>query len=177
MNQALLVTLAAGAVLVVVGLAAVLLLTVSGRRRLQTELDSARADVDALRARVDGLTRAPADDATSSEAARAGREYLITSLPEEAEPGSALAVPQAQPPTRSLSAGQFASVAVGESLVKVLSFGYGVRRALSAENRNRIRFEIRREVKRSRKQRRRDVREAKRYLRAEQRTDLTEDAA
>ncbi len=35
----------------------------------------------------------------------------------------------------------------------LLSLGYGVRRALSAENRNRIRFEMRREVKRARRQR------------------------
>ena len=76
-----------------------------------------------------------------------------------------------------LSAGQFASVALGESLVRVLSLGYGVRRALTAESRNRIRFEMRREVKRSRRQRRRDLKEAKRHLHADQRADLTEDAA
>jgi hypothetical protein len=58
----------------------------------------------------------------------------------------------------------------------VLSFGYGVRRALSAENRNRIRFEMRREVKSARRQRRRDVKEAKRHLRHVT-TDRTEDAA
>ncbi len=57
-------------------------------------------------------------------------------------------------------------MALGESLVRVLSLGYGVRRALSAENRNRIRFEMRREVRRSRKQRRRDLRTAARTLRA-----------
>jgi len=51
--------------------------------------------------------------------------------------------------------------------VRLVSLGYGVRRALSAENRNRIRFEMRREVKRARKQRRRDLKEAKRHLRAE----------
>ena len=83
------------------------------------------------------------------------------------------ALPMVQP----LTAGQFATVAVGESLVRVLSLGYGVRRALSAENRNRIAFEVRREVKRSRKQRRREVKEARRHLRAAQRDDLTEDAA
>jgi hypothetical protein len=58
----------------------------------------------------------------------------------------------------------------------VLSFGYGVRRALSAENRNRIRFEMRREVKASRRRRRRDLKEAKRHLRHVT-TDRTEDAA
>ena len=67
-------------------------------------------------------------------------------------------------------------MALGESLVTIASFGYGVRRALSAENRNRIGFEMRREVRRARKQRRRDLREAKRHLRA-QTIDDAEDAA
>jgi len=58
-----------------------------------------------------------------------------------------------------------------------VSLAYGVRRAMSAENRNRIRFEMQREVKRARRQRRRDLKEAKRHLRSEQRTGLTEDAA
>ena len=76
-----------------------------------------------------------------------------------------------------VSAGQFASAALGESLVRVVSLGHGVRRALSAENRNRIRFEVRREVKRSRRQRRRDLKEAKRHLRADLRPERDEDAA
>ena len=58
----------------------------------------------------------------------------------------------------------------------MLSLGYGVRRALSAENRNRIRFEMRREVKRARRQRRRDLKEAKRHLRHVT-TESQEDAA
>ncbi len=80
------------------------------------------------------------------------------------------------PTGTALTAGRFASVAVGESLVRVLSLGYGVRRALSAENRNRIRFEMRREVKRARRQRRRDLKEAKRHLRHVT-TESQEDAA
>ena len=69
------------------------------------------------------------------------------------------------------------TVAAGESLVRVVSLAHGVRRALSAENRNRIRFEIRREVKRSRRQRRRDLKDARRHLRRQAGTDLSEDAA
>jgi hypothetical protein len=48
---------------------------------------------------------------------------------------------------------------------------------MTPENRNRIRFEMQREVKRARRQRRRDLKEAKRHLRTGQRTELTEDAA
>jgi hypothetical protein len=71
----------------------------------------------------------------------------------------------------------FVSVAAGESLVRVVSLAYGVRRALSPESRNRIRFEMRREVKRARKQRRRDVRAAQRHLRTAQRQDMDGEAA
>jgi hypothetical protein len=62
------------------------------------------------------------------------------------------------------------SAAVGEPLVKVVSLGHGLRRALSAESRNRIRFEMRREVRRARKQRRRETKEAWRRLQSEERT-------
>ena len=76
-------------------------------------------------------------------------------------------------PTTTLSAPppvdarQFASAALGESVVRLVSLGYGVRRALSAENRNRIAFEMRREVRRSRKDRRRELRDLRRRLREE----------
>ena len=46
--------------------------------------------------------------------------------------------------------------------VKAASLGYGVRRALAPETRNRIRFEMRREVKRSRRQRRAELKEFRR---------------
>lgn len=46
------------------------------------------------------------------------------------------------------------SATVGEPLLKLAAFAYGVRKALTPENRNRIRFEMRREVRRARKARR-----------------------
>ena len=79
---------------------------------------------------------------------------MITSLPDgtlRGTPAAADDEPATTTASTPLSAGQFASVALGESLVRVLSLGYGVRRALTAESRNRIRFEMRREVKRSRR--------------------------
>ena len=80
-----------------------------------------------------------------------------------------------------LSAGQFASVAVGESLVRLISSGTASRRALTPENRNRIRFAMRQEVRRARRQRRHDLKEARRHLRAQQAggesAHLTSDAA
>jgi hypothetical protein len=158
MNPALVVTLAA-AVVVAVALVAVLA-SLSGRRRLQAQLDAARADVDALRATVEDLAAAPPSVPSTPE-------FVITSLPEREQAGTDLAV----------TPGQFASAALGESLVRAVSLGHGVRRALSAESRNRIRFEVRREVKRSRRQRRRDVKAARRHLRADPSWRPEEDAA
>ena len=57
----------------------------------------------------------------------------------------------------------------GAPLVKVAAFGHGVRRALSPENRNRIWFEMRKEVRTSRKRRRAQVRDLQRQIRADER--------
>lgn len=62
------------------------------------------------------------------------------------------------------------SATLGEPLVKAAAFGHGLRRALSPRSLNRIRFEMRREVRRSRKQRRREMKQAWRDLRAEETT-------
>jgi hypothetical protein len=175
MDQALLVTLSAVAGVVVVGLLVGLVVTLvagaRGRRRLEAELAAARADVAGLRSQVDDLARTVPPPPPADHAAP-GREYVITSISDQAA-GTELAVPA----TTELTGLGFVSVAAGESLVRVVSLAHGVRRALSAENRNRIRFEVRREVKRSRRQRRRDLKDARRQLRSQARTDLSEDAA
>ena len=174
MNPALLASVAAAVVLAVV---VAVLVSRASRRRVQAQLDAARADVEALAARLDDL----ATSDTTHQPVPEPREFVITSLPDGTVPRHAAGTrPETGPDvdsevdsevealprvTTHLTAGQFASVAAGESLVRVLSFGYGVRRALSAENRNRIRFEMRREVKSARRQRRRDLKEAKRHLR------------
>ncbi len=165
------VVVAVVAASVVVVAVVVLLAVRASRRRWQAQLDAARADLAALSSRLDDLAAEPAAPAPAAGPAAAPREFVITSL---TDPGAGLDV--VAPPATHLTAGRFASVAAGESLVRVLSFGYGVRRALSAENRNRIRFEMRREVKASRRRRRRDLKEAKRHLRHVT-TDRTEDAA
>ena len=186
MNPALLVAPAAvvpvvvavvvAVVVVVVVVVVAVLVSRAGSRRWQAQLDAARAEVEALGIRLDALSGSP--EAEQPVADR--REFVITSLPEGTAARRAASGPAAglvaRPEGSLPTAGQFASVAVGKSLVRVLSFGYGVRRALSAENRNRIRFEMSREVKRSRRQRRRDLKEAKRHLR-QVTTESTEDAA
>ncbi len=165
--------LLAGLAVVLVALAAAWRAVVAAsraRRRLADELAASREELAAVQRRLDGLARRVPPAAQP-------QEFVITTAgnpdvpAEPARPGLDKIDPPGQEP---LSARQFASVAVGESLVTLVSFGYGVRRALSAENRNRIAFEMRREVRRARKQRRRDLKEAKRHLRAQA---LDEDAA
>jgi hypothetical protein len=97
--------------------------------------------------------------------------YVITDAGEADQPGSAVAVPDRI----------VLSAAVGEPLVKAVALGHGLRRALSPESRNRIRFEVRRETRRSRRQRRREMREAwlasKRASAAERREGPSEAAS
>lgn len=96
------------------------------------------------------------------------REYVITHLGE----------PEPEPETvapSSVAPGMFADLVLRESVVQAASLFHGVRRALTPENRNRIRFEMRREVKRSRKQRRSDLRQARREWEARQRAALLDD--
>ncbi|MGZ4468834.1 MAG: hypothetical protein ACXVEU_05940 [Nocardioidaceae bacterium] len=176
---------------VLLGGAAVLLLLLPGvlltvllatRRRLERELASSRTDLAALRERLDALTAAPAAPAAPAAQAPAARpaaerEYLITDLPEG--PLVLRRTPDPASPARregstDVTAGSFVSLALGESLVKAVSFGHGLRRALSPANRNRIAFEIRSEVRRARKARRREEKAARRYLRS---TAPGEDAA
>lgn len=102
--------------------------------------------------------------------APAAPDYVITHLGEAETQPEVEAAP-------TLPAGQFADVVLRETVIKSASLFHGVRRALSPENRNRIRFEMRREVKRSRKQRRADLREARREWEARQRAAMVSDAA
>ena len=159
----------ATAVLVLVVLLAVLVSARRGRRRTEAALAASRAEIAALQERLDALAAqqpvAPTSQQVACPPAPRQRqdepEFVITTA--RAPRTDEMGVP-APPP---VDARQFASVAVGESLVRLVSLGYGVRRALSAENRNRIAFEMRREVRRSRKDRRRELRDLRRRLREE----------
>ena len=155
-----LIVAAAAAGLLAAAFLGVLLAVLAGRRRLRRDLAESRARIEELACRVEEL-QAPPPVEDRRPAAVDDTEYLITSVghPAPVEP-----VEPAEP-AEPVTAQQFVSIAVGESLVRIVSLGYGVRRALSAENRNRIRFEMRREIRRSRKQRRRDLKQARHHLR------------
>ena len=85
-------------------------------------------------------------------------EFVITRL--------GVPEPEAAP---TLETKLFADLVLRETIVKAASFAYGVRRGLSPANRNRIWFEMRREVKRARKERKAEEREAIREWRARRR--------
>lgn len=104
--------------------------------------------------------------------------YLITRMHTE-EPGDAgkpgdagdrAAVPVARPIDGRL----FADIVARESVVKAASWTHGLRRALSPENRNRIRFAVRQETRRATRERRSEVKQALRELRARERAGLAD---
>lgn len=158
-DSVVLVALGVLAVLVV-ALAVVLLRT---RARTRRELDAARTESARLRAQVDGIERTLASSTPAPP--RPSAEYTITGLGAPVEP---------EPPTH-IDQALFADLVLRETVVKAASLAHGVRRALSPASRNRIRFEVRREIRRSRKQRRSDLRGARRNWDARQRAGLTDD--
>lgn len=159
------------ALALVVALLGVAALVVHGRRArsdTRAELVSTRAEAQALRERVESLARrldrydAARPDPTTvpdpGAGTGAGAAYVITDAGED-RPG-VLAEPRPMVADRVVL-----NAALGEPLVRAVALGHGLRRALGAESRNRIRFEMRRESKRVRKQRRREMREAYRQAR------------
>jgi hypothetical protein len=108
--------------------------------------------MEALRSQVEDLSAALAASQGAAELSTTQTEYVITTAGETGPRRQDLP----QVPERAVL-----SVTLGEPLVKLAAFGYGLRRALAPESRNRIAFEMRREVKRARKQRRRAARRAR----------------
>ncbi len=156
--------LAGLAILALVVVTGLLVALVRLRTRTARELASARHEAEALRERLDRLEqerRAPAPPLRAE-----AQEYRITGLGEPE--------PDAAPPAQ-LERAVFADLLLRESVIRLGSLGHGVRRAMSAESRNRIRFEMRRELKRARKQRRAEQREAYRDWQARRRADLADD--
>jgi hypothetical protein len=129
-------------------LVTVVLVVARGRRSradLEARLSAAQREVEDLQRRLDELTTLPEPAPEASDPA-----WVITQVGEktgaetDAQPVAPVAVPD----------GLVLSTTLGEPLVKVAAFSHGLRRALSAESRNRIWFEVRREVRASRRRRR-----------------------
>lgn len=141
------------AALLLVGLVVLLRRRNRTRADLEAMLAAAQRESDDLRARLEELSARPEQQAA----------FVIT----DAGMSHELAVPdpeQVRVPDRLVL-----SATVGAPLVKVAAFSHGLRRALSAESRNRIWFEMRREVRAARKRRRRLLKEYQRQLRSDER--------
>jgi hypothetical protein len=146
-----------GLALLALGLLGALLLLHARTRR---EIAAVQAEAAGLRRRLDELDRERQRD---SQPTVDEREYTITGLGAPTESGTEGAEPV------HLDRAVFADQLLRESVIRLGSLSHGVRRALSAESRHRIRFEMRREVKRARKNRRVEQREAYREWQARQR--------
>ena len=142
---------------------------------LRTLGDRVRA-LEASAVRSPGLVTGAGAPSSTSEAVPASaptvsepalEEYVITRLGSEPESEP---VPMVEPRL-------FADLVLRESVVKAAALAYGVRRGLAPANRNRIWFEMRREVKRARKERKAEEREAIREWRARQRAAVQEESA
>ena len=136
------------------------------RSRTERVLAEAQAETAVLRDQVAALERRLDRPKAAPEAS-----FVITDLGLETAADEA----QAEQPTESIGTALFADLVLRETVVKAASLAHGVRRALDPETRNRIRFEMKREVKRARKQRRSDTREARREWEARQRATIRDD--
>lgn len=158
------VAAACGAIAALLLVALVVALRQRNRTRLDLEqmLAAAQRESDDLRARLEALTSdVPARRSSSrSEIAT----YLITDAGPGPKQVSRTPENQVEVPDRLVL-----TATVGKPLVKVAAFGHGVRRALSPENRNRIWFEMRREVRAARKRRKQQYRQYQREVRADER--------
>lgn len=128
---------------------------------------AAASEAEALRARLEELERRLVATPAAGQGAGAEEPFVITHM---GEPGSGLAaVPESAPARVTLTPPAFADAVVRETVVQTAALVHGVRRALAPDVLNRIRFEMRRELKRSRKARKQEVREALREYRARRR--------
>jgi hypothetical protein len=114
-----------------------------------------------------GAPSSTSESVTAPSSTSGDEEFVITRLGVEPESDP---VPTVEPRL-------FADLVLRESVVKAAALAYGVRCGLAPANRNRIWFEMRREVKRARKERKAEEREAIREWRARQRAAVQEESA
>ena len=152
--------------LAVGGLALLCLVLLVVTLRQRTSGAAARADAEALRDRLERLEARLDDGPAAPGPSTAPVEFVITDLGTRVEP---------EPEPEPIAAPAFADIVLKETVVMAASLAHGVRRGLAPANRNRIRFEMRQEVRRSRKQRRTDLKAAQRDLHARQRAAMSAD--
>ncbi len=149
----------------------------SSRRRVEAQMLLSQQAAQALAEQVAGLEarlNGAAGSAYSSSADHDGEQgradFVITrfgDLSDDEE--SDLSRREAE--IQTLPRAVFADLLLRETAVRAAGMAAGLRRALAPETRNRIRFEMKQEVKRSRKQRKTDLRVARREWEARQRVE------
>ena len=100
--------------------------------------------------------------------------FVITQVggPREDDAPSAGSVPVARPIDGRL----FTDIVARETVVRAAGWTHGLRRALSPETRNRIRFEVRQETRRAARGRRAEMKQALREFRARERAATRDEA-
>ncbi len=109
------------------------------------------------------LLESPATDGPRPPQDADANTYVITRL--DADPGGAGPAPVAV----EIDGRLFADIVARETVVKAASWTAGLRRALSPESRNRIRFQVRQETRRAGRERRAETKQALREFRARER--------
>jgi hypothetical protein len=162
------VLVAGGVLLLLCVVLAIALLRLRGRTR--RELAAARAETESLRRQIAEIERVlAATPRPERPAPRVQETYTITGV------GGPAATASTEPttgPAPRIDQALFADLVLRETVVRAASLAHGVRRALAPEVRNRVRFEVKREIRRARKQRRADLKEARRDWEARQRASL-----
>jgi len=125
------------------------------RSRVRAELAATHAEAAELRSRIDALA------VQIAASRREPEEFVITHLG-ESDPD--LDSADSLSGDGRIDGKLFADLVLRETVVKAAALGHGVRRAMAPETRNRIRFEIKREVKRSRKARKEETRQVRREM-------------
>jgi hypothetical protein len=99
--------------------------------------------------------------------------FVITEVGSPREDGAPPAVPV--PVARPIDGRLFTDIVARETVVKAAGWTHGLRRALSPETRNRIRFEVRQETRRAGRGRRAEMKQALREFRARERAAARDD--
>lgn len=166
---------AAGAVALVA-----LVIAVLAHRRARRAESLASSLAAALSERVDLSTPATPAAQAPPVADSDTADFVITHVGEpgrqlgtDEHSGAAAAVPVARPIDGRL----FTDIVARETVVKAAGWTHGLRRALSPESRNRIRFAVRQETRRAGRERRAEMKQALREFRARERATVQEDVA
>lgn len=132
-------------------------------------------EVDALREQLDAVQERLRAEAEELSEARRRLEFAGVTIVDDARYEiTALGQHRAGPLglVPAVPASQVVDLVLRESLVRTAAIAAGLRRALAPEVRNRVRFEMRREVRRSRKQRKVNLKVARREWEARERAAI-----